>query len=129
MKIIVAALIIIGATSSSYAQSSPYQGSPTPTLSPSLIPSPEAGTRSADYLSSRSPLETPTMRKQKRDQAMALREEALKLQKEDGGTLSRKHKLYIQRKSTEILAYSNEMHPGLVQPARSGPSSLGDAAN
>lgn len=129
MKIILAALIVIGATSSSYAQSSPYQGSPTPTLSPSLIPSPEVGTRSADYLSGRSPLETPTMRRQKRDQAIALREEALKFQAEDGGTLSKEHKRYIQRKSAEILAYSKQMSPGMAQPARSGPSSLGDAAN
>ena len=121
MKITLAVLILVGATSSSFAQSSPYQGSPTPTLSPSLIPTPEVGTRSADYLSGRSRLETPTMRRQKRDQAIALREEALKLQAKDGGTLSKTHKLYIQRRSAEILAYSDQ-RPGRVQPARSGPT-------
>lgn len=122
MKIILAALIGIGAASSSPAQSSPYQGSPTPTPNPSSSPSPEAGTRAPDYLSGRSPLETPTMRRQKRDQAIALREEALKLQAEDGGVLSETHKRYIQRKSAKILAYSNQMRTGLVQPARSGPT-------
>ncbi|MES3153759.1 hypothetical protein [Sphingomonas faeni] len=117
MKIMIAALIATGATSPAFAQSSPYQGSPTPTLSPSQLPSPEAGTRSADYLS-RSSLETPTMRRQKRERAIALREEALQLQAQDGGTLSKNHQLYIQRKSAEILAYSNQTPPGLLQPAR-----------
>ncbi len=118
MKIMIAALIATGAASPAFAQSSPYQGSPTPTLSPSQLPSPEAGTRSADYLSRRSSLETPTMRRQKRERAIALREEALQLQAQDGGTLSKEHQLYIQRKSAEILAYSNQTPPGLLQPAR-----------
>jgi hypothetical protein len=118
VKIILTALIAMCATSSSYAQTSPYQGSPTPTLSPSLIPSPEAGTRAVDHLSGRSSLETPTMRKQKRDQALALREEALKLQAQDGGTLSEDHKRYIQRKSAAILSSTNTRVPGVFQSVR-----------
>ena len=58
------------------------------------------------------------MRRQKRDQALALREEALKLQAQDGGTLSEDHKRYIQRKSAAILSYTDTRVPGLVQPAR-----------
>ena len=116
MKIILTALIAMCVTSPSYAQSSPYRGSPT--LSPSLMASPEAGTRVADSLPGRSSLETPTMRRQKRNQALALREEALKLQAQDGGTLSEDHKRYIQRKSAAILSYTDTRVPGLVQPAR-----------
>jgi hypothetical protein len=64
--------------------------------------------------SGRSPLETPTMRKQKLARAVALRDEALKLQAQDGGVLTGKHAHYIQSKADRILAFSIMPGSGVV---------------
>ncbi|KAB7646153.1 hypothetical protein [Polymorphobacter fuscus] len=51
------------------------------------------------------PKETAAVRAEKLARAVALREEALVLEAQDGGRLSRKSTLYLQRKARLILAY------------------------
>ena len=48
---------------------------------------------------------TPSMRAQKLRWAVALREEALALQKSDGGVLSDEHRAYILRRAKKIYSY------------------------
>lgn len=48
---------------------------------------------------------TPSMRAQKMRWAIALREEALALQKSDGGVLSDEHRAYIKRRARKIYSY------------------------
>lgn len=58
----------------------------------------------ASSLSARQPIsETPTMKRQKLERAIALRAEAATLLKQDGGTFSAKHAAYIRRKARAIL--------------------------
>ena len=47
--------------------------------------------------------DTPTMAREKRERALALRAEAEELLRQDGGTLTRAHQAYIQRKARDIL--------------------------
>ena len=47
--------------------------------------------------------DTPTMRRQKLMRALALREEAASLLREDGGTLTPEHEEYVRRKARAIL--------------------------
>jgi hypothetical protein len=47
--------------------------------------------------------ETPTMRRQKLAQAIAVREEAARLKAADGGTLSAEHAAYIEKRVRKIL--------------------------
>jgi hypothetical protein len=47
--------------------------------------------------------ETPTMKRQKLVQALALREEAARLLAADGGTFTPEHRAYIERKVRRIL--------------------------
>lgn len=108
MRTIIGVLLLaIGAPVS--AQSSPYQGSPSPTL-PAAPTAPDAQTY---ILFGRDPAQTPTMRREKRDQALALRSEALQLQAHDGGVLSAEHIRYVQRKSRKILGISR-MYTGTL---------------
>jgi hypothetical protein len=46
---------------------------------------------------------TPTMERQKRARAIALRREAFALQEADGGSLSKRNAEYIRRKAQKIL--------------------------
>ena len=50
--------------------------------------------------------DTPTMQRQKRDRALALREEAAMLLEQDGGTLTREHDAYLRRKAHDILGWA-----------------------
>jgi hypothetical protein len=53
----------------------------------------------------REPLtDTPSMERQRVRQAIALREEAAALLKQDGGTLTPEHQAYVRRKARAILA-------------------------
>ena len=47
--------------------------------------------------------DTPTMQREKRNRALALRQEAAMLLEQDGGTLTREHNAYLRRKAHEIL--------------------------
>ena len=59
----------------------------------------------ASSISARQPIsETPTMKRQKLERAIALRDEAAALLEQDGGTLSAKHAAYIRRKARAILS-------------------------
>jgi hypothetical protein len=59
----------------------------------------------ASSMSARQPLsETPTMKRQKLERAIALRAEAATLLEQDGGTLSPRHAAYIRRKARAILS-------------------------
>ena len=49
--------------------------------------------------------DTPTMKRQKRDRALALRAEAQMLLEQDGGTLTREHDAYLRREARDILGY------------------------
>ena len=51
--------------------------------------------------------DTSTMQREKRDRALALHAEAEELLRQDGGTLTRAHQAYIQRKARDILDYPN----------------------
>lgn len=51
------------------------------------------------------PPETAAVRAEKLARAIALRDEAVVLQAQDGGTLSRKSLKYLRRKANAILAY------------------------
>ena len=48
--------------------------------------------------------DTPRTQQQKIDRALALKAEALRLQAQDGGTLSPRNRAYLQRKADAILA-------------------------
>lgn len=60
--------------------------------------------------------ETPTMRAQKLERAIALRAEANALLQEDGGKLTAEHAAYVRRKACKILsgksAVSGTLAPG-----------------
>jgi hypothetical protein len=86
MRLMRISLMMASATSPLHAQSM-YQGSPTPTLEPPYAAVPLDNRASTGY-SRGSSLETPTMRREKLRRAIALRNEALRLQEEDGGVLS-----------------------------------------
>jgi hypothetical protein len=49
--------------------------------------------------------ETPTMRRQKREQAVALRQEYAALLEQDGGTLTDDHRRYVEARVRGILNY------------------------
>jgi hypothetical protein len=51
------------------------------------------------------PRESPAVKQEKLARAIALREEALVLEAQDGGKLSRKSQAYLRRKASEILSY------------------------
>ena len=72
-------------------------------VAPKLLSTPDTFSGAPHDLSSRDG--TPTMRRQKLDQAIALREEAARLARENGGTLSPRQQAYIQRKARAILAF------------------------
>ncbi|QJU56780.1 hypothetical protein HL653_02340 [Sphingomonas sp. AP4-R1] len=59
--------------------------------------------------------ETPTMRQQKLDRAIALRAEATALLAQDGGTLTPAHTAYLRRKACDILA--NQAKSGGLAPS------------
>jgi hypothetical protein len=48
--------------------------------------------------------DTPTMRQEKLERALALREETTRLLNDDGGKLTRKHEAYVRRRAQDILA-------------------------
>lgn len=49
--------------------------------------------------------DTPTMQRQKRDRALALRAKAAMLLEQDGGTLTPEHEAEIRREARDILGY------------------------
>jgi hypothetical protein len=81
------------------AAQSPQLSSPEPTMN---MPNYSTFASSA---TARQPLsETPTMKRQKLERAIALRAEAATLVEQDGGTLTAKHAAYIRRKARAILS-------------------------
>jgi hypothetical protein len=50
--------------------------------------------------------ESPKLRQQKLDAALALKAEAAALREADGGTFTRQHEAYIRRKARTILSWS-----------------------
>lgn len=96
--LVLAAMLIPGiAAAQSTSPSAPYNA----TLSRSTG---EYGIAFAGRLSS-DPRDTPTMKRQKRDRALALRAEAQMLLEQDGGTLTREHDAYLRREARDILGY------------------------
>ena len=87
----------------SLAAASPPGAAPGSAPAPlKLLRTPDTFSGAPHDLSSRDG--TPTMRRQKRDRAIALREEAARLASENGGTLSPRQQSYVRRKARAILA-------------------------
>lgn len=116
------AILALGVAATAQAQSSPYQGMPTPQFGyAGSIGSVDDVTGSAAKASETEPLrgslETPTMRRQQLARAIALRDDAVRLQAADGGTLSPAHARAIHRRARAILAGRSTL-PGTLFAAR-----------
>lgn len=64
------------------------------------------------------PMETPTMRAEKLQRAIALREEADVLLQQDGGTFTPAHEAYVRRKVCAILGSSRTKIGNLAPTTR-----------
>lgn len=96
MKLIVtlAAMLVPGIAQAQSAQLS----NPEPTMNMPNYSTFESSATGREPVS-----DTPALQRQKVRQALALREEAAALSKADGGTLTRRHQAYLQRKAQAIL--------------------------
>ena len=99
MKTILLGLMMTGLAAPAAAQNGLAPGGPGTQLMPWAGTSPpvEKGIFLSDIR------DTPTMRRQKQVWAISLRDEALRLQAEDGGILSDHHARYIQRRIDRLL--------------------------
>lgn len=113
-RILLPVLMCIGAPA--YAQISAYQGSPSRIVEPTSMNIPVDG-GSYLWLGDRSI--TPTMRRDRFVRALSLRDEAIRLQAEDGGVLSAEHVRYIRRESAKILGLRSSMTGTLTKKVSS----------
>ncbi len=91
------------------------QTSSVPMISMSM-PNDLSFSRSIELFPDRGSQETPTMRRQKLARAIALREEAATLLRQDGGTLTARHQAYIRGKADAIRAYGRSRAPVGIVP-------------
>lgn len=88
------------------------------TVSGTGMNSPNYSTFEASVLGRSTAPETPTMRAEKLERAIALRTEVSALMNQDGGRLTPGHERYMRRKACQILAKQNAETGTLVPPRR-----------